>query len=301
MKLLLLLAVALFCIVPASASDSAGVMKSRDDWRARLSQTESSSFDRDALSGMKSDDPVVRSYAVLKYFEKHGDKGADALFEMASDDDYRVASTVFGCAKAIKDHDSRIKVLTQMADHGKVQEFKRLATTLTTFTFYRKTMRLKDDPTHDQEVEIVKSIALPLSGWKFKIDPMSDGHKKKVFETAYNDSGWKNIRIAATWEEQGNKGYDGIAWYRLRFKMPPRMEHNAVEVHFEAVDESAWIWLNGIYVGQHDLGANGWKTPFWIDITKEIKWGEENLIVVRIQDTSGAGGIWKPAFIEVLK
>ena len=298
---LLLLAAALFCSVMAAASDSAELMKTRKDWRARLSQTRSRSFDRDALSGMKSADPVIRSYAVLKYFEKHGDKAADVLSAMASDDDYRVASTVFGCAKSIQDHDSRVKVLTRMADHGKVPEFKRLATTLTTFTFYRNKVRLKDDPTHDHEVEIVKSIPLPLDGWKFKIDPMSDGHKKKVFETAYDDSSWKNIRIAATWEEQGNKGYDGIAWYRLRFKMPPKMEHNAVELHFEAVDESAWIWLNGIYVGQHDLGSNGWKTPFWIDITKEIKWGEENLIVVRIQDTSGAGGIWKPAFIEVLK
>jgi len=298
---LLLLAAALFCSVMAAASDSAELMKTRNDWRARLSQTGSRSFDRDAMSGMKSADPVVRSYAVLKYFEKYGDKAADVLSAMASDDDYRVASTVFGCAKAIQDHDLRIKVLTRMADHGKVPEFKRLATTLTTFTFYRKTTRLKDDPTHDHEVEIVRTITLPLSGWKFKIDPMSDGHKKKVFETTYDDSDWKNIRIAATWEEQGNKGYDGIAWYRLRFKMPPKMEHNAVELHFEAVDESAWIWLNGIYVGQHDLGANGWKTPFWIDITKEIKWGEENLIVVRIQDTAGAGGIWKPVFVEVLK
>ena len=291
----------MFCSVLAVASDSAALMKSRADWRSRLSQPESRSFERDARAGMKSADPVVRSYAVLKYFEKHGDKAADVLSEMASDDDYRVASTVFGCAKSIQDHDSRIKVLTRMADYGKVPEFKRLATTLTTFTFYRNTVRLKDDPTHDHEVEIVKSIPLPLDGWKFKIDPMSDEHKKKVFETAYDDSGWKNIRIAATWEEQGNKGYDGIAWYRLRFKMPPKTEHNAVELHFEAVDESAWVWLNGIYVGQHDLGPNGWKTPFWIDITKEIKWGEENLITVRIQDTSGAGGIWKPAFVEVLK
>ena len=79
------------------------------------------------------------------------------------------------------------------------------------------------------------------------------------------------------------------------------MDHNAVELHFEAVDECAWVWLNGIYVGQHDLGPNGWKTPFWIDVTKEIKWGQENVIVVRIQDTAGDGGIWKPVHVEVLK
>ena len=162
-------------------------------------------------------------------------------------------------------------------------------------------MRLKDNPTHDHEVEIVKSIALPLSGWKFKIDPMSDGHKKKVFETAYDDSSWKNIRIAATWEEQGSKGYDGIAWYRIKFTMPPKSECSAVEIHFGAVDETAWVWLNGKYVGQHDVGIMGWDKPFDLNITDEINWGGENVLAVRVEDTVAAGGIWKPVVINLVK
>ena len=37
------------------------------------------------------------------------------------------------------------------------------------------------------------------------------------------------------------------------------------------------------------------------DITKEIKWDADNVIVVRILDTAGAGGIYKPVHLQVLE
>ena len=40
---------------------------------------------------------------------------------------------------------------------------------------------------------------------------------------------------------------------------------------------------------------------FKLDITKEVKWGAENVLVVRVEDTEGAGGIWKPVTVEVVK
>ena len=80
-----------------------------------------------------------------------------------------------------------------------------------------------------------------------------------------------------------------------------QISHNAVELHFESVDECAWVWLNGVYIGQHDLGTSGWQTPFSLDITKEVKWDAENVIVVRILDTAGAGGIYKPVHLQVLE
>ncbi|MBO5725323.1 MAG: beta galactosidase jelly roll domain-containing protein [Lentisphaeria bacterium] len=284
-----------------SSQENSAAVQNRKQWRTLLSRTGDPSFRKHALAGMKSTDPVIRSFAVMQYFEKYTDQATDTLLSMASDSDYRVAYTIFGCAKAMKSHENKMKILTAIANSGKVPEVKRLATSMTTFNFHRETLRLKNDPTHDHEVVIVKTIPLPLSGWKFALDPMSDGHKRKVFAVNYPDQKWKSIRINAAWESQGFKGYDGIAWYRLKFKMPPEMKHNAVELHFEAVDESAWIWLNGIYVGQHDKGSGGWKTPFWIDVTKEIQWGRENTLAIRIQDTAGAGGIWKKAFVEILK
>ena len=283
------------------AQENAAAVQKRKVWRNKLMQTQTKSFRTDALAGMKDPDPVIRSFALLQYFKKYSGRSADVLRSMASDPDHRVAFTVFGCARALKDHKAKMEVLTVLADQGKVPEVKRLATSLTTFNFFRETRRLKDDPTHDHEVVLLKQIALPLSGWKFACDPMSDGHKRKVFAVDFPDKNWKDFRINTPWESQGLKGYDGIGWYRLKFRMPEEMKHNAVELHFEAVDECAWVWVNGVYVGQHDKGPNGWKTPFWIDVTKEIRWDAENVIAVRVQDTAGAGGIWKKVFVEILQ
>ena len=83
--------------------------------------------------------------------------------------------------------------------------------------------------------------------------------------------------------------------------MPSYKKCAAVELAFGAVDESAWVWLNGIYIGQHDIGPSGWNRAFWLDVTKEIRWGEKNLLVIRVEDTVNGGGVWKPVSVEILK
>ena len=84
--------------------------------------------------------------------------------------------------------------------------------------------------------------------------------------------------------------------------MPPApAEMKAVELYFRGVDESAWVWLNGKYVGQHDLGPSGWDKPFHLDVTGEILWGKENVLAVRVEDTQYGGGIWRPVSVEILK
>ena len=161
-------------------------------------------------------------------------------------------------------------------------------------------MLLRDNPTHDHEVVTIKSIPLAETGWKFRPDPMENGHHKGWFKPEFNDAKWKKLKIGF-WEKQGYEGYDGIAWYRFRFTMPEKMDCNAVEIHFGAVDESAWVWLNGKYVGQHDIGPAGWDRPFDLDITNEVKWGGENQLTVRVEDTMAAGGIWKPVTINIVR
>ena len=74
-----------------------------------------------------------------------------------------------------------------------------------------------------------------------------------------------------------------------------------VEIGFGKPKEDLYVWLNGIYLGCHDLGPSGWNVPFSLDCTKEIRWGRENILAVRILDTAGDGGIYKPIEIEILK
>jgi sialate O-acetylesterase len=142
-----------------------------------------------------------------------------------------------------------------------------------------------------------------LKGWRFRTDPENSGHllKQPYYLEKFPDGGWAPIAIGDVWENQGFKGYDGFAWYRLKFTLPKEIPGKATELCFGAVDECAWVWLNGVFIGQHDEGPKGWSTPFRLEVTKEVRWGAENTLVVRVEDSEQAGGIWKPVVLEVLK
>ena len=251
-------------------------------------------------AGLSDRDPLIRSRSLLEYFLLHGDGAYPEMVKMAAEKKRQVANLLLECAKKIKSNDKSMKLIRLLAEKSGDQETRRQAKRLCSFTFYRKNIRLKDNPTYDHDIVTVKTIQLPQSGWKFKPDPMETGHQKGWFKPEFNDAKWKKLKIGI-WEKQGYDGYDGIAWYRFRFTMPEKIDCNAVEIHFGAVDEAAWVWLNGKYIGQHDVGLAGWNKPFNLDITQEIQWGAENQLTVRVEDTAHAGGIWKPVSIEILK
>ncbi|MCL6518873.1 MAG: beta galactosidase jelly roll domain-containing protein [Armatimonadetes bacterium] len=132
---------------------------------------------------------------------------------------------------------------------------------------------------------------LPKDGWRFSRDESNFGEKQGWAQPTFDDSEWRTISIGKFWEEQG-ESYDGFSWYRLKFIAPKIETGKQVFLVFGAVDESAWVWLNGNFVGKHDLGGIGWLIPFKLDITKALKPGG-NVLAVKVLDTAGAGGIWK--------
>ena len=244
-------------------------------------------------------DPELRQYAVYETFVRHGVDSYLVLKKMTGDPDPQVAETVLQCSKNLNDK-GKSRELLMLLMKSEVRTVSRAAAALVDFPYFREVKLLRDDPTYDHEIETVKSIPLALEGWRFRCDPKAAGHRAGWFRPDFDDKGWKELKIGV-WETQGFPGYDGIAWYRLSFKMPPKSDCQAVELHFEAVDETAWVWLNGKYAGQHDVGPSGWDKPFDLDITQEIKWDAENILVVRVEDTMAAGGIWKPVTVNLVK
>lgn len=269
-------------------------------WEFRESLEKSASPDALLLQGMKDNDPVIRRYSLYRYFIEKKENAFPALSQMVKDSDDLVMMQLIACAGNLGNQEKSDGLLKSIAENAVNPDIRRKAKKLNNFSFFRENKRLRDNPTHDHEIVTVKSILLPLEGWSFRPDPFADGHRKGWFKVDFDDIRWKKLKIGA-WEEQGYSGYDGIAWYRIRFVMPEKIVSNAVELAFQAVDESAWVWLNGKYIGQHDIGPVGWDKPFWLDVTKEIVWGQENTLVVRVEDTAFAGGIWKPVSVEILK
>ena len=67
-----------------------------------------------------------------------------------------------------------------------------------------------------------------------------------------------------------------------------------MSLNIGAADESATVWLNGHELGTHDLGEFGWDKPFSFDVSRPLTPGADpNVLVIRVLDRAGAGGLWK--------
>lgn len=155
---------------------------------------------------------------------------------------------------------------------------------------------------------------LPMT-WNFKIDPTDQGIKEKWFALpiATTRDDWARISLYAGWEVQPPsivgeklarqlKDYDGIGFYALAVQVPKSWRGRRIFLTFGAVDESAWVYLNGKFCGDHvyRTGSDDWKTPFTIEITRAIDWNSAfQHIVVRVEDRGGQGGIWKSVYLTM--
>ncbi len=94
---------------------------------------------------------------------------------------------------------------------------------------------------------------------------------------------------------------DEYLWYERTFSLPEGFNKGRVLLHFGAVDQTAWVYLNGTEVCCHVGGF----MPFCADITAQL--GEINTLTVKVQDLSdtswhsrgkqatNAKGIWYTA------
>ena len=69
--------------------------------------------------------------------------------------------------------------------------------------------------------------------------------------------------------------------YRKKFTVQEAFLKEKTLLHFGAVDQVAYVWLNGRYLGKHEGGY----LPFSFDVTAFIRKGEkENVLTVRVVD-----------------
>ena len=81
----------------------------------------------------------------------------------------------------------------------------------------------------------------------------------------------------------------GIGWYRYEFTAPAEWKNKTVTMEFEGVYMNAQFWLNGEKIADHPYGY----TSFFLDLSK-AKWGEKNVIAVRIDNSGQLNSRWYP-------
>lgn len=161
---------------------------------------------------------------------------------------------------------------------------------------------------------------LTLNGeWQFEIDSAGDGEARGL--TTGKDLNAKIIVPFCPESKLSGLGLGNTqklkhVWYRRMFEVPSAMKDRRVRLHFGAVDYRCWVYLNGRLAGTHVGGSS----PFWFDITRQLKVGP-NEVVVRVLDDLWSGlqpggkqapeqsegclytrttGIWQPVWLEAV-
>ncbi|MCX7714933.1 MAG: glycoside hydrolase family 2 protein [Clostridia bacterium] len=119
---------------------------------------------------------------------------------------------------------------------------------------------------------------------------------KQFYEVDYDDSAWETVSIphAVNAEDSfdsliGDAGeaglYRGFMFYRKHFTVPASDAGKKIFIEFEAVRQSAYVYVNGTMVGYYEAGV----TAFGFDITDYVKYGEDNLIAVASDNAATRG------------
>lgn len=117
--------------------------------------------------------------------------------------------------------------------------------------------------------------------WEFAFDDKNLGIKEKWYS-----AGNLTRRIIVPYVYQcemsgiGERDFHDIVWYKKQVIITKEERGERLILHFGAVDYHAMVWINGNFAGEH-FGGN---TPFAFDITKDVVFGAENTIVVRVAD-----------------
>lgn len=129
--------------------------------------------------------------------------------------------------------------------------------------------------------------------WKFILADVPDGQNPELDEKK-----WQNVCLPHDWSVQGQlsptlasaTGYlpGGVGWYRKTINVPVEQEGNKVYLYFEGVYNRSEVFING-----HSLGRrpNGY-ISFMYDATPYIRYGENNVIALRVDHSLSADSRW---------
>lgn len=125
-----------------------------------------------------------------------------------------------------------------------------------------------------------KRNRLDLSGiWDFQPDPDNLGEQNGWF---HGLPGARPIAVPGSWNEQYEDlfNYFSLAWYVKRTYVPSGWQGQRVFLRVGSACYDATVYLNGVRVGSHEGGH----LPFAFEITGQVRWGEENVIAISVEN-----------------
>lgn len=145
-------------------------------------------------------------------------------------------------------------------------------------------------------------------GWKF-----TKGSPFEAQLTGCDDSSWETVNIPHTWNDKDADDetpgfYRGPVWYRKQLFIDKSQEGRRVVIYFEGANQEVRFYLNGQFVGEHKGGY----TRFCFDITPHLRYGQENLFAIYVNnvynpnipplsaDFTFFGGIYRDVYLQFM-
>lgn len=131
------------------------------------------------------------------------------------------------------------------------------------------------------------------SAWHFNLGDVHYGGREFM-----DCNEWPIVDLPHDWsvKQQANPnlasctGYlpGGIGWYRKEINIPAQEKGNKVYIYFEGVYNNSEVYINGKWLGKR---PNGY-ISFMYELTPYIKWGEKNVIAVKVDHSNAADSRW---------
>lgn len=131
-----------------------------------------------------------------------------------------------------------------------------------------------DTETKVTQASIAKVIAFNQD-WQFK--------KVSNKELTIENPTWLSVNLPHTPQIEPlivNDQWQGLAEYQKTFIAPKEWQNKTLLIRFEAAMNHAHIFLNDVKLGEHMGGY----LPFTLDMSKVIKIGEENTLIVKLNN-----------------
>lgn len=131
--------------------------------------------------------------------------------------------------------------------------------------------------------------------WRFHLGDV-DG----ASQPGYDDSGWRRLDLPHDWAVEGDFSQanpsgvtggalpGGVGWYRKTFIIDAADEGKRVSVLFDGSYMNTEVFVNGRPLGVRPYGY----VSFGYDITPYIKWGGENVVAVRVDNSEQPNSRW---------
>lgn len=155
-----------------------------------------------------------------------------------------------------------------------------------------------------------REVTLFNDGWEFKKGPFS----KEAMQAAVKwNAGWQEVTLPHTWnaddmQKKVSAFYEGVGYYRKKCTFPESMKGKRLFLRFEGVGSCAEVYVNGYLTGTH----KGAYSAFVCEIGSQVKFGEENEIIVKADNTARPdvipvnhvlfgvyGGIYRPVWLVI--